>query len=97
MSMQFDPGNLVPMDSLGTVYPNIRIVDEWGILTVSSGGALLSADFSQITLSQPKNLTPPAVEGEGWTLELKPGWSIAPGKRKGDFTLQSSTPPPRQP
>ena len=58
MSMQFDPGNLVPMDSLGTVYPNIRIVDDWGILTVSSGGALLSADFSQIALSQPKNHRP---------------------------------------
>ncbi len=97
MSMQFDPGNLVPLESLGTVYPNIRVVDDWGILAVSSGGALLRADFSQITLSQPKNITPPAIAGDGWTLELKPGWSIAPGQRKGDFTLQSSTAPPRQP
>ncbi len=87
MSMQFDPGNLVPLESLGTVYPNIRVVDDWGILTVTSGGALLRADFSQITLSQPTNRTPPALAGEGWTLELKPGWSIAPGKRKGDFIL----------
>ncbi len=37
MKMQFDSGNLVPLDSLGTVYPNIRIVDAWGILTVASG------------------------------------------------------------
>ncbi len=95
--MQFDPGNLVPLESLGTVYPNIRVVDDWGILTVTSGGALLQADFSQITLSQPKNITPPAIAGEGWTLDLKPGWSIAPGKRKGDFNLQSSTASSRQP
>ncbi|MBA3544811.1 MAG: hypothetical protein H0T83_10295 [Chthoniobacterales bacterium] len=57
MQMQFDPGNLVPLDSLGTVYPNIRIVDDWGVLTVSDGDALLKADFSEITLPN---------DGEGW-------------------------------
>ncbi|MEO5717199.1 MAG: hypothetical protein ABIR29_01350, partial [Chthoniobacterales bacterium] len=97
MKMQFNPGNLVPLDSLGTVYPNIRIVDTWGVLTVSSGGALLSSDFAQITLSRPKDITPPEIRGDGWTLELKPGWSIGPGARKGDLVLQSLPAPPSQP
>lgn len=27
------------------------------------------------------------LRGDGWTLTLKPGWKIAPGKRAGDSTL----------
>ena len=49
MNMQFNPGNLVPLDGLGTVYPDIRIVDVWGILTVSKGGALITRPFQQFT------------------------------------------------
>jgi hypothetical protein len=25
--------------------------------------------------------------GDGWTLELKPGWHVADGKRSGDYVL----------
>ncbi len=32
MSMQMNPGTLVPLEPVGTVYPDIRIVDAWGIL-----------------------------------------------------------------
>ncbi|MEO7165731.1 MAG: hypothetical protein ABI787_06420 [Spartobacteria bacterium] len=93
MKMEFDPGNLVPLDSLGAVYPQIRIVDDWGVLTVSSQGALLSAGFSEATVAQPTETKAPALTGDGWTLELKPGWSVAPGSRKGDSQLrQTSTP-----
>lgn len=88
MSMQFDPGNLVPLDSLGTVYPNIRIVDVWGILTVSKGGALLGADFSRITVPAPKTAAGNQIEGDGWKLELNSGWVILPGDRAGDFKVR---------
>src|SRR5260370_10305945 len=44
MSMELNPGNLVPLDSLGTVYPTIRVVDVWGVLTVSRG-ALMNSTF----------------------------------------------------
>ncbi len=80
MQLQFDPGDLVPLGAPGTVYPKIRIVDEWGILTVTRGGALLSSDFSRITV--------PAPEGAGWKLELRPGWEIQPAARAGDRILQ---------
>jgi hypothetical protein len=88
MNMEFDPGNLVPLDSLGTVYPNIRIVDDWGILTVSKGGALLSADFSRITVSAPNSTEGKPIEGDGWKLELKSGWTILPADRRGDFKVR---------
>jgi hypothetical protein len=88
MNMQFDPGNLVPLDSLGTVYPNIRIVDDWGILTVSKGGALLSADFSRIAVPAPKSTAGKPIEGDGWKLELKSGWTILSADRRGDFAVR---------
>ena len=88
MNMQFDPGNLMPLDSAGTVYPNIRIVDDWGILTVSKGGALLSRDFNRITVPAPKSRQAKLLEGDGWNLELKSGWIILPGERAGDFKVR---------
>lgn len=84
MRMEFDPGNLVPLDSLGTVYPHIRIVDDWGILEVKNEGALLSGDFKRATVP---------LAGMGWALELKPGWSRVPGARSGDSEIRPSPTP----
>ena len=90
MNMQFNPGNLVAIEPLGTVYPDIRIVDVWGVLTVSRGGALMSSDFSKITVAAPATTQGPRVEGDGWALELKEGWSIAPAERGGSFVLEKA-------
>jgi hypothetical protein len=88
MNMQFNPGNLVPLDSLGTVYPDIRIVDDWGILTVTKGGALMSGDFTRVTLAAPKNISGEVLEGDGWNLRLNSGWRVEARERAGDFTLR---------
>lgn len=93
MKMEFDPGNLVPLESAGTVYPHIRIVDDWGILTVKKQGALLKADFSEASVTPPAKLDTQPFTGDDWTLELKPGWELAPGSRKGDFQLRKTSAP----
>lgn len=90
MNMQFDPGNLVALDDHGTVYPNIRIVDVWGVLTVTSGGALMSADFSRVTVPAPENSEGSVIDGNGWKLELKDGWAAAAGERSGDLVVKQS-------
>ena len=88
MKMQFDPGSLMPLDDRGTVYPQIRIVDEWGILSASRD-ALLAPDFTRITVSAPSASDNPYI-GEGWNLVLNGGWKVVPGERKGDYVLQKS-------
>ena len=65
----FDPRNLVPLDDKGTVNPNIRIVDVWGILTVEEG-ALLAPNWQRITLTRPSEISDEKVAGDGWVLEL---------------------------
>jgi hypothetical protein len=87
MSMQMNPGTLVPLEPIGTVYPDIRIVDAWGILTVTKG-ALIKSDFSKIYVSAPTSLSASPVQGDGWTLELNAGWAVTAGERKGDYAVK---------
>ncbi len=87
MNMQINPGTLVPLESLGTVYPDIRIVDVWGILNVTKG-ALITSDFSRIYVSAPTDLSASPIRGEGWTLELNAGWAVSAGERKGDHVVK---------
>ena len=72
----FDPRNIFPLDSFGTVYPNIRIVDDWGILNVDSCGALLSLDYKYVTISYPKIITDTIISGEGCNLKLEKHWTL---------------------
>jgi hypothetical protein len=84
---QFRPSTLVALDDLGTVYPTLRLTDNWGALEVTGGsGALLYKGFNRATVSL-TGADGAHLKGDGWTLELKPGWSFKPGPRPGDLTL----------
>jgi hypothetical protein len=86
MRVQFNPRNLQPLGDAGTVYPNLRISDDWGILEAKNG-ALIKADWTAVIIAAPSASTGGSLNGDGWTLELQPGWKIVPGTRKGDFIL----------
>lgn len=87
MNMQYNPGTVLPLEKFGTVYPQIRVVDAWGILTVSKG-ALISPDFSHIYVTAPKETAGRPIEGDGWKLELKDGWKMEAGSRNGDYVIK---------
>ncbi|MDR2652481.1 MAG: hypothetical protein LBC68_09255 [Prevotellaceae bacterium] len=75
MNITFNPSNVTTLDSIGTVYPTMRLTDKWGILTVEKG-ALLSSDWQKVTLSEPTEITEQRITGDGWTLELEQGYII---------------------
>jgi|ERR1700728_221766 hypothetical protein len=87
MQIQFDPRNLQPLGSAGTVYPNLHVSDDWGVLDVSDG-ALLKSDWSGVIVSTPAAIAGSHIKGDGWSLELKPGWKLVPGTRSGDYLLE---------
>jgi hypothetical protein len=87
MSVQFDPRTLQPLDDLGTVYPEIRISDVWGILEASTG-ALVKGEWGSVVITAPTDTTGSPIKGNGWRLELKPGWKLVRAARKGDYLLQ---------
>jgi hypothetical protein len=92
MNMQFDPRNLMPIANQGTVYPTIRIVDVWGVLEVTEEGALMSADFTRITVLAPNDVQSTKLAGKGWRLELNPLWIVRPGERTGSYVLAERNP-----
>ncbi len=88
MKVQFNPQNLQPLGDAGTVYPTIRITDDWGVLEAANG-ALLKPDWSAVVVSVPEHSGEELLTGDGWTLYLKAGWKAVSGERKGDLILQA--------
>jgi hypothetical protein len=62
----------------GTVYPTLRVSDQWGILEANAG-ALIDEAWSQARLPGPGRLrdSDGLWVGEGWTLKLNPGWTVS--------------------
>jgi hypothetical protein len=86
----FDPNAAVPIPDVGTVYESARVTDEWGVLAVESGGVLLVGTASGITgvvVPASAEATAPPSSGDGWRLELRPGWRVEPGERAGDWRV----------
>ena len=86
MNVSFDPRNIVPIEDKGTVYPNIRVTDQWGILTVENG-ALMSSNWDKISISNPIKIEERKISGDGWILELTERYSIEKNEANANFML----------
>ncbi|MDB5229919.1 MAG: hypothetical protein JWN76_724 [Chitinophagaceae bacterium] len=89
MNVSFNPGNLMPLEDKGTYYPNMRIVDNWGILTVTNG-SVMAPGWNKINLSLPNSIQEDIVKGDGWSIELKPGWKILRDDTTRNYTIQKN-------
>ncbi|WP_438422661.1 hypothetical protein [Aquimarina macrocephali] len=85
MKISFDPRNITPLENFGTVYPTMRITDNWGILTVNNG-ALLASNWENVIVTQPVDIDSEIIIGDGWSLELNESWKIE--KVKDKFELK---------
>lgn len=88
--VSFNSSNIVPLEGLGTVYPTARVTDQWGILDISNGALMISdrGRITQVYVSVPADLNARPLKGDGWTLELNTGWTLASGERAGDYILK---------
>ena len=88
----YDPNNVIGIDASNTVYPTLRLVDAWGVLTVSNG-AWVERDATGRVVSArvpaPSDLSARPLKGEGWSLELTNGWEVVPGERSGDVKIRN--------
>ena len=87
MYRNFNPQALVPFPPHGTYYPTGTFTARWGKLVVESGGALVAPDNRSVRVAAPADPTARPIRGNGWVLELAPGWTIRPSERPGSFTL----------
>jgi hypothetical protein len=73
----FEPEDIHPLDTLGTLYNSMRVSDNWGKLTVDKGGCLVSNNFKYLRITAKgfkadKN----HISGEGWLLILNNDWEL---------------------
>jgi len=87
MNISFDPRNIMPLEGYGTVYPDVRVTDNWGILTVT-GGALLSTKWDKIILSEPTLINADRVIGSGWILDLNKGYKVEKNNSDKNYYLR---------
>ena len=91
VNYSYDPNNVVGVDPGNTVYPTMRMVDAWGILTVTDGAWLerdASGHLTRARLPAPSDLSARPLKGAGWSLELANGWEVVPGDHAGDVQIR---------
>lgn len=90
MQFEFDPGQVTPVEGLGTVYQRLVLRDAWGEFRAAEG-ALMSPNFNLLTASAPN---PDGLSGPGWTLALAPGYRMGFPDARGVIRPELSPPPP---
>lgn len=78
----FEPEDIHPVDTLGTMYSAMRVSDSWGKLTVDKVGCLVSNNYKYLRITAKgykadKN----RITGEGWNLILNDGWELVEVKQ----------------
>ena len=84
MQFTFDPGQVRPLGKIGSVYPTATINDAWGRLQVT-GGVLIHGTWDRLTVPAPFGRRGNQLRGDGWELDLAPGWNARQGD--GQWTL----------
>lgn len=54
---------------------NIRITDNWGILTVEKD-ALIGKKWDKVVVTEPTAISDTIVKGDGWKLSLNSEWKL---------------------
>jgi hypothetical protein len=88
--LMFNPNTVLALGEEGNVYPGSILFGPWGRLTLDDAAALATHDRDMARVAAPSDPEPDEdgrVIGPGWTLELDPGWRLAPGARSGDYRL----------
>jgi hypothetical protein len=91
VNYSYDPNNVIGIDTGNTLYPTMRLVDAWGVLTVTNGAWLerdASGHLVRARVPAPQDLPARPLKGDGWSLELANGWEVVPGERTGDVKLR---------
>lgn len=84
----FDPRQVTHFPGHGSVYSVIHINDVWGELSVTDGDALVSPEFSRISLPLTQNLVDGQLSGEGWSATIKKTFRLASDpKRPGSYVV----------
>lgn len=88
----FDSNHVVSVNESSTVYEGGQVSDVWGVLRAPDGFLIVRESNRVVCVQVPAPAKPQErpLKGDGWTLDLSPGWKLEPGPRPGDFTLNKN-------
>lgn len=90
-SFDFEPEDIQYLDTLGTLYHNIRVSDNWGKLTVDKIGCLISNNYKIMRITaRGLKIDKNHISGEGWQLIINEGWVL--NNSQQDYYLKKLTP-----
>ncbi len=73
----FEPEDVNPLDTLGTLYKSLRVSDNWGKLSVEKGSCLMSNNLKYLRITaRGFKANKNHVKGEGWSLLLNDDWEM---------------------
>jgi hypothetical protein len=83
-----DSHGAVVIPDVGTIwFGDYRMTGPWGALEAKNG-VLLSSDGRTRRLPAPaRSSDGTTITGDGWTLEVAPGWVVREGARRGDYEV----------
>ena len=85
-----DTRKVHPFDAKSNVFTERSLIAKWGTLTVHDG-AILEETVTKRGCVSLRGAAEDHRSGPGWTLELAPGWTIAPGVRPGDLVVREGS------
>jgi hypothetical protein len=88
----YDPNAVLALDDKMTLYEgdSVQVTDEWGLLKTTEGAMFVreSGKIMRVQVPAPTETSKMPLTGKGWTLELNPGWEVAPQGRPNDFAAR---------
>jgi hypothetical protein len=87
MNMSFDYTKMIALENYGTVYPSIRITDNWGILEVEKG-AMINSSWQKIHVGYPKEISGNRIKGDGWKLQLNDDYTLQKEAGSDNFIVK---------
>jgi hypothetical protein len=78
---------VTPIPGHGTIYPSYRVTGKWG--NIEAKRILVSIDGESLTVPASIETGNATLSGDGWRINLNPGWSVRSGSRSGDYQIIS--------
>ena len=75
-SFQLRSNVIVTVPEMGTVYNNVEISNEWGVLKVEESGRVLIKDLEIVLNTDSVGQGEHLIRGKGWQLKINDGWRI---------------------
>ncbi|GAB4517675.1 MAG: hypothetical protein Tsb004_28040 [Allomuricauda sp.] len=90
LSYAINPESVIPLEPEGTIFQNLTITAEWGVLQVNDNYVFIGKENDYGILAELLEINKAGAVGKGWELYLKNGWHVVKGN--SDYLIEEIKP-----